>query len=81
MYRTIIFDDSAWEQTRPDLVHEVESCARIDESSQSKAFLEKVEIDDTYKLPFVANFQMTMAKDVLKCAPQRADEMVVLPVQ
>ncbi len=81
MYRTIVFDDSAWEQTRPDLVHEVESCARIDESSQSKAFLEKVETDGIYKLPFVANFQMTMAKDVLKCAPQRADEVVALPVQ
>ncbi len=69
-FRTIQFDNNQWEQTRPEVVADIEGCAQAGES-QTQNYLQNLREDESYSFPFVANFQLEMAKDVLRCAPQR----------
>lgn len=70
-FGSIKFENNHWEQTR---THEVDATSECTGSagSHGEVFKEKTNLDERYKRPFVANYQMALAKDVLLCSPQRA---------
>jgi len=67
---SISYPKSEWNQPRPMEVANMEGCA-LAEGSHSDYFKNRAKIDERYKRPFVADYQLSLAKDILMCSPKK----------
>lgn len=68
---TIEFNESlSVQQARPKMVKQMSDCTQ-EKNSLSENLKERMKQDDRYKVPFVSSFQMSLAMDVMSCAPAR----------
>ena len=69
-FGSIEFANNDWAQNRTAEVEDVVDCSGA-KGRHGQTFIEKVAKDERYGRPFVASFQMALAKDVLQCSPVR----------
>ena len=60
--------DTQWEQNRPDEVASLNNCIHQDHKVSS-TFKRKIQQEEKYNRPFVADYQLELAKDTLTCSP------------
>ncbi len=65
---SIHIENNQWMQNRPDEVAELTTCIH-GESKMGSGFRHKIKTDERYKRPFVGDYQLELAKDVLMCSP------------
>ncbi len=59
--------DTQWEQNRPDEVASLSNCIHQDHKVSS-TFKRKIQQEERYNRPFVADYQLELAKDILTCS-------------
>ncbi len=67
-YDSIPFENNQWEQNRPDEVAKLTACIHKDNKMGSD-FRQKIETDERYNRPFVGDYPLELAKDVIMCSP------------
>ena len=70
-FNNIGFDVTPWEQNRPDEVAEIMDCVS-DKSKMGEVLKDKIANDKRYSRPFMRDYQLELAKDVLSCMPKVA---------
>ena len=72
----LIFDDiqfknNQWKQNRPEELAELNECIRNNQQSVSESLKEKIREDKKYNRPFITDYPLELAKDILTCLPPR----------
>ena len=58
---------NSWTQNRPDELAELDSCVH-GKNTMSSRFLNKAKNDERYNRPFIADYHLELAKDILTCS-------------
>jgi len=70
MFNTIQFENSVAVQNRLDEVTQISTCTN-DPNSFGENLKKQLESDYRYKIPTVASYQLSLAKDVMLCSAER----------
>ena len=66
----IPFKNDPWEQNRPNELIQLKECVHK-KGRMGELLKQKIREDKRYARPFVADYQLELAKDILKCSPKR----------
>ncbi len=74
-FNNIQFENNPWEQNRPDEMNQLKDCiGKMDRMGET--LKRKIQEDEKYHRPFVSDYHIELAKDILKCAPSRHPEII-----
>ncbi len=65
---SIKFENNQWEQNRPEEVAGLKTCINKDDK-MGVGLKQKIQNDERYRRPFVGDYQLELAKDILMCSP------------
>ena len=71
-FSNIQFENDPWEQNRPDEMAELSDCVNKPDRL-NQILKKKIREDKRYARPFVGDYHLELAKDILSCSPQRPD--------
>ena len=78
-FNNIQFENSPWEQNRPDEVTRLNDCInKADKMGES--LKKKIREDERYERPFVGDYHIELAKDILLCSDPRPD-IIPMPLE
>ena len=66
----VLFKNNQWEQNRPDELARLKECV-YKKGRTGEALKQKIREDKRYARPFIADYQLELAKDILKCSSKR----------
>ncbi len=66
----VLFKNNQWEQNRPDELARLKECV-YKEGRLGETLKQKIREDKRYTRPFVSDYQLELAKDILKCSSKR----------
>ncbi len=66
----VLFKNNQWEQNRPDELAQLKECV-YKEGRSGEALKQKIREDKRYARPFVSDYQLELAKDILKCSSKK----------
>ena len=69
-FNNISFKNNQWEQNRPDELAQLMECV-YKEGRLGELLKKKIQEDKRYARPFMGDYQLELAKDILKCSPKR----------
>ncbi len=71
-FNNIQFENNPWEQNRPDEMNQLKDCiGKMDRMGET--LKRKIQEDEKYHRPFVSDYHIELAKDILMCASSRSD--------
>ncbi len=78
LLNNIGIENSPWRQNRPDELEYLKDCANNNGTLDmlGSAFRKKAQSEEKYNRPFVANYPLELAKDILMCSPPVQDYLV-----
>ena len=65
---SIKIENKQWEQNRPEEITRLKNCINKD-NKMGFNLKQKIRNDERYKRPFVGDYQLELAKDILMCSP------------
>ena len=71
----IQFENSPWIQNRPEELAQLSECVNK-EGRLGRALREKIQEDERYGRPYIGDYSLELAKDILMCAPPRPDRIL-----
>ena len=67
----IQFENTPWKQNRPEEVAQLEACIKNNPWSVSEALRKKNQEDKRYRRPFISDYPLELAKDIMACSPRQ----------
>ena len=71
-FSNIQFENDPWEQNRPDEIAKLNDCVNKPDRL-NQILKKKIREDKRYARPFMGDYHLELAKDILSCSPQRPD--------
>ena len=65
------FENIPWKQNRPKEIAQLETCIENNPQSVSKALRKKIQEDEKYRRPYISDYLLELAKDILACSPRQ----------
>ena len=62
------FDNNQWKQSRPEELDQLNTCIHQNDKMGS-IFIKKALSEEKYRRPFIADYHLELAKDILMCLP------------
>ncbi len=76
-FDNILFKNNQWKQNRPDELAQLIECVHK-EGRLGEVFRQKIQEDKRYARPYVGDYQLELAKDILKCSPKK-EAVIIRP--
>ncbi len=77
-FDSISFENNQWEQNRQEELTRLIECVRK-EDQLGEIFRKKIQKDKRYARPFIGDYQLELAKDILKCSSPRKPDIITKP--
>ena len=74
-FNNIQFANSFWTQNRSEELAQLSECVNK-EGRLGKALRKKIQEDERYGRPYIGDYSLELAKDILMCAPSRSDRIL-----
>ena len=76
IFDDIPFENNQWKQNRPEELAQLKECIENNPQSVSESLKKKIREDKKYDRPFIADYSLELAKDILTCLPPRPDTAI-----
>ena len=74
-FDSISFENNQWEQNRPEELARLIECVRK-EDRLGEILRKKIQKDRRHARPFIGDYQLELAKDILKCSSPRGPDII-----
>ncbi len=74
-FNNIQLENSQWTQNRSEELAQLSECVNK-EGRLGKALREKIQEDERHGRPYIGDYSLELAKDILMCAPPRSDRIL-----
>ena len=74
-FNNIQLENSPWIQNRPEELAQLSECVNK-EGRLGRALREKIQGDERHARPYISDYALELAKDILMCAPPRSDRIL-----